>query len=225
MYNKATGGSDEVTGGDNTGGGAVTNNLFGDASTMYDNSKGGNDTLTGGNNSGTGAAHNYLYGDAFSVTGANNGWPFWGVTCGNDTLIGGSASAGSVENYFYGDAKDASGAKFGSDVLIAGTAAEGGTVYNYMYGDAEDNNAGFGAADLFVFSDDGSQTVGTNNYIYDFSQFQNDRIEFSGVDGVHGFADLGITFNGGNTIIVAGSDEVTLVGFSGTLTANNFLFT
>ena len=88
-----------------------------------------------------------------------------------------------------------------------------------------------GGADHFVFKDTATATVGTQNFIMDFSQSQHDVIEFSGVAGVTSFADLKFdtTLDPGNTIINAGADAVKLVGFQngvdGTLTASDFLFT
>ena len=67
-------------------------------------------------------------------------------------------------------------------------------------------------------------TVGTHNTIEDFSQSQQDKIEFSGVAGVQSFADLIITQIGTSTIITAGADQVTLHNFTNALTANDFLF-
>jgi hypothetical protein len=70
------------------------------------------------------------------------------------------------------------------------------------------------------------QTVGTNNYVEDFSQSQHDVIEFSGVAGVKSFADLSFdtTTSPGDTIINAGADQVTLVGFTGMLRPEDFIF-
>lgn len=67
-------------------------------------------------------------------------------------------------------------------------------------------------------------TVGINNEIEDFSQSQNDKIQFSGVEDVQSFHDLTITRIGTGTIITAGADQVTLDNFTGTLTAHDFLF-
>ena len=84
--------------------------------------------------------------------------------------------------------------------------------------------------DTFIFKDNVAkgQTVGTQNFIFDFSQSQHDVIEFSGVAGVNSFADIAKhidqTTVPGNTIINAGTDTVTLVGFTGTLTAHDFVF-
>jgi hypothetical protein len=78
------------------------------------------------------------------------------------------------------------------------------------------------------FASSSGQTVGTQNKIEDFSQSQHDVIEFVGVfDGakhVHSFNQLDINQIGGDTVIRAGADAVTLVGFTGTLTADDFAF-
>ena len=86
-----------------------------------------------------------------------------------------------------------------------------------------------GGADTFVFHDNGTMTVGINNFIHDFSQAQHDKIKFWDVANVHNFADLHFdrTISGNNTVntvIHAGDDEVTLLGFNGTLTPHDFLF-
>jgi hypothetical protein len=79
--------------------------------------------------------------------------------------------------------------------------------------------------DLFVFKDLGfGETVGTHNTIEDFSQSQQDKIEFANVAGVQSFADLVITQSGTNTIVTAGADQVTLHNFTHKLTAHDFLF-
>lgn len=90
--------------------------------------------------------------------------------------------------------------------------------------------------DTFVFKDTATQTVGTQNFIEDFSQTNHDVIVFSGIAGVHSFADLTITQAPVtppssfpptpivSTVIHAGADVVNLVGFTGTLTAHDFSF-
>ena len=102
-------------------------------------------------------------------------------------------------------------------------------VINNMLGDAEDRlDAAKGGADTFVFKDDvaNGATVGTDNHIFDFSQSEHDKIQFSGVAGVDGFEDLIIVFDpvSGDTTINAGSDAVALVDFTGTLTDRDFVF-
>jgi hypothetical protein len=62
------------------------------------------------------------------------------------------------------------------------------------------------------------------NVIEDFSQSQHDKIAFIGVAGVNSFADLSLLVQAGATLITAGADQVTLNNFTGTLTANDFLF-
>jgi len=81
-----------------------------------------------------------------------------------------------------------------------------------------------GGHDLFIFDDNGTATVGNQNYINDFSQALSDHIEFIDITGVNGFSNLVITKSGSNTIINAGSDAVTLTGFTGTLQASDFIF-
>jgi hypothetical protein len=145
---------------------------------------------------------------------------------GNDTLTGGSnTGSGAVTNTLIGDAASLSGSALGGDdTLIAGTAAPASTVSNDMWGDGQLSGFARGGADLFVFKDVGSMTVGTNNTIEDFSQRQGDKIEFSGVAGAQSFADLGVTQSGADTIIAAGVDQVTLHNFTSPLTANDFGF-
>jgi hypothetical protein len=135
----------------------------------------------------------------------------------------------SIENDLFGDAVIMSGcARGGNDTLVAGTANAGSTVNNFMWGDAAIMSAtATGGQDAFVFRDNilTHQTVGTFNFVEDFSQSQHDLIEFSHVAGVKSFADLSFdtATAPGSTIIHAGADEVTLVGFTGTLTAHDFL--
>ena len=122
--------------------------------------------------------------------------------CGNNTLIGGNNSGGgTVTNFLIGAAlsmKDSAHA--GDNTLIAGTAAAGSTVSNDMWGNAQIIDGIFinGSNDIpssskvtlgqdtFIFKDTGTQTVGTQNFIHDFSQSQHDVIEFAGVfDGAN----------------------------------------
>ena len=107
---------------------------------------------------------------------------------GNDILKGGNNSGGSsVENDLFGDAITISGsARGGNDILIAGTASAGSTVANFMWGDAAVmSGTASGGQDTFVFRDSPArrfcsddrdhlniatgQTVGTSNFVEDFS--------------------------------------------------------
>lgn len=209
-----------MTGGNNYGDGIVTNSLHGDAFQMSDSATGGNDHVTGGNNSGTGFVDNFLFGDAVDMSGNAKG--------GNDVLTGGnSTGTGAVQNIMFGDASAMSDAG-GNNILIAGTQSHLGSVLNEMWGDAQIMSASSrGGHDAFIFKDNSAtgQTVGTHNYVEDFSQSQHDVIEFSGVAGVTSFANLSLdtTTTPGSTIIHAGADQVTLAGFTGTLTAHDVL--
>ena len=64
-----------------------------------------------------------------------------------------------------------------------------------------------------------------NDFVNDFHQ-DEDTLEFQ-VAGVADFGDLVITVDGQDTVIgttASATDTVTLVGFSGTLTADDFVF-
>jgi hypothetical protein len=112
----------------------------------------------------------------------------------------------------------------GNDVLWAGTASPGFGVRNDMWGDGELRGHAQGGADTFVFRDDGQSTVGTYNVVHDFSQDQSDIISFINVSGVQSFDDLVITRYDTTTVVAAGGDEVSLLNFTGALTAGDFLF-
>ena len=241
MLDSAQGGNNTLIGGNNTGAGFVLNDLIGAASAMSGSAQGGNNTLIGGNNSGSFLVFptqvvNELFGDARAMSDSTQG--------GNNTLIGGNNSGGSgseVDNVLVGAADRMFGsAHAGNNTLIAGTATAGSIVQNDMWGNAGfiDNifingsnnipgssNVTLGQ-DTFIFKDTATQTVGTQNSIHDFIQTQHDLIEFAGVAGVTGFGNLTFdtTTTPGSTIIHAGADVVTLVGFTGTLTAHDFVF-
>ena len=230
LLNKAQGGDDILIGGNGNNGGNTINELFGDALLLGDSAQGGNDTLSGGNAIFSGMVSNFLIGDAGKMADS--------AKAGDDTLTGGSSFGGgtSVQNTLIGDADMLLSGTIncGNDVLIAGTAQVGGSVSNEMYGDAKNPlQPAKGGADMFVFIDDVDRglTVGTQNKIYDFSQSQHDKIAFIGVEGVSGFDDPDFRIvppapgsGSSDTLIIAGSDEVTLVGFTGTLTAHDFVF-
>src|SRR5262249_27053563 len=232
MFDDTHGGNDTLIGGNNSGSGngLVVNGLVGDGSGMLGSAHGGNDLLIGGNTTplGNGRVENFLAGDAGIMSGSTQG--------GDATLIGGSNSgSGSVENTLQGDAfhfffiAGGSVIHAGDDTLVAGTASAG-TVKNTMWGDAQIVDPGvtvtFGH-DTFVFQDKvaAGQTVGTQNFIGDFQQGL-DVIKFIGVVGASSFAELSphITTVSGNTIIETQDDKVTLLGFTGTLTAQDFAF-
>jgi hypothetical protein len=193
------------------------NFAVGDALIMLANAQGGEDNLTGGPTARTDGVSR-LYGDAQVMAGAAQG--------GDDTLVGGHADLfGRVDNFLWGDAELMSGrATGGNDVLWAGSAAPGLGVRNEMWGDGELRGNAQGGSDMFVFRDNGDSTVGTYNVIHDFSQQQNDIISFVNVSGVQSFDDLVITRYDTATVVTAGGDEVSLLNFTGALTAGDFLF-
>jgi peptidase M10/serralysin-like protein len=220
MSGHARGGDDVLLLAGNDGPFVFNKLAYGDALTMSGNAVGGNDTLAGGSNSGAVDLPYRLYGDAGSMSESAQG--------GNDTLTGSNnaGGTGTVSNILFGDAESLSGsARGGNDTLFAGTAVAGSADNNEMWGDEQLSGSARGGADLFVFKDEGSATVGTRNTIEDFSQGQQDKIEFSGVAGVQSFADLIITQLGTDTAIAAGADQVTLHNFTSPLSANDFLFT
>ncbi len=202
----------------------ATNDATGDAVTMSGHAVGGSDILTGGDASGFPfedlqlGVDNVLRGDASAMSGSAQG--------GNDVITGGNnIGTEQVNNFLYGDAPSLSDAsKGGNDILIAGIAATDGTVINDMWGDGLLSGGAQGGQDQFVFKDAASMTVGTHNTIEDFSQSQHDQIKFVDVADVHSFNDLVIAQSGTGTVITAGADQVTLHNFTGSLTANDFLF-
>jgi Ca2+-binding RTX toxin-like protein len=99
----------------------------------------------------------------------------------------------------------------------------GGNGNDVLIGRPNDTLTGGAGSDTFVFNPgSGKETV------TDFNQSQHDVIEFAGVfaGGTHitSIGQLVINQSGGNTVIHAGADAVTLVGFTGTLTAHDFVF-
>jgi hypothetical protein len=192
----------------------VFNNLVGDASQMSESARGGNDTLTGGDNRGPGgfpsSLSNFLFGDAEQMSDSAQG--------GNDILTGGdSSSGGSVTNLLFGDADTMLNlVQGGNDRLISGINAS-----DEMWGDARSLSASASSGDdTFVFAGGFG-----NDFVNDFHQ-DEDTLEFQ-VAGVADFSDLAITVSGSNTVIsttASATDTVTLVGFSGTLTADDFMF-
>jgi hypothetical protein len=152
ITDKAKGGNDHLTGGNNSILPFLLNTLVGDANFMLGSAQGGNDTLIGGDYSGSSdiidigtssRVRNSLTGDALGeMSGSTHG--------GNDTLIGGNnTGAGSsfspvfalVTNGLAGDSRtDMSGsAQGGNDTLIGGSnsgSGDGFLVANFLQGDA-----------------------------------------------------------------------------------------
>ena len=159
----------------------------------------GNDTLTGGSGQDTlvgGRGHDVLIG------GLDDG-DYSGSSTESDVLRGSwgndTMSGGSGDDRIYGGA--------GRDRIIGG--------------DGSDVMTGGGWIDTFVFV---SADYWEENVITDFG-FGADRIEFSGTSP-DSFSDLTITQDDGNTVITYfGQHEIELTGYTGTLTADHFIFT
>jgi hypothetical protein len=195
MSGSARGGNDTLTGGDNNSSSFVSNALVGDASEMFDSARGGNDTLTGGDNNSSFAGSVF---NAFNRLVGDASAMSGSSRGGNDTLIGGDNNgSGSVTN-------------------ISGINAT-----DQMWGDAESlADSATGGHDTFVFAD-----AFGNDFVNDFHQHE-DTLEFH-VAGVADFSDLVVTFDGQHTVIstpASATDTVTLVGFTGTLAADDFMF-
>jgi hypothetical protein len=136
---------------------------------------------------------------------------------GNDILTGGDNSgSGFVTNELFGDARFMNdSAQGGNDRLISGINAT-----DQMWGDGSLAFSATGGDDTFVFAG-----AFGNDFVNDFHQ-DEDTLEFQ-VAGVADFSDLDITVSGSDTVIsttTSTTDTVTLVGFSGTLTADDFMF-
>jgi VCBS repeat-containing protein len=187
--------------------------------------------LKGGNDSGTSS-------DLGTIS-------YWFGGDGNDTLVGGSG----VDVLFGGNGNDSLIGGGGNDILVAGAGT--------------DTLTGGTGADTFRFMDyegfvvekiKGVDTLvqGPVNTITDFSQTEDDKIDFSGLDGNPNLAGIqGYNFIGTNTFTAsnaaevraffdAGSNrtvvqltrantsasnfmEIYLNGFSGTLSASDFI--
>jgi hypothetical protein len=142
---------------------------------------------------------------------------------GDDVLTGGNSSgSGTVNNFLYGDATQLfDKAVGGADTLIAGVQSGGGSVTNVMWGDGRLSGSAVGGNDTFVFND----SFGNQNYVVDFHQGE----DVLNIDGLS-IDDLTITqvmtpFNSDTLINVTGdtANVVTLVGFTGTLTQDDFV--
>jgi len=226
LSGSAIGGNDTLTGGSNSESGTVINYVSGDSARFLgdvgstDTTQGGNDIVTGGNNTGSGSVVNNLYGD--------NQGEVWGggmyaqAKGGNDQLSGGNASSGTVTNNLYGDAYAMTDStQGGNDILIAGTQSGSGFVVNNMWGDAYSmTGSAVGGNDTFVFND----SVGNQNYVMDFHQGE-DIIDITAAHGLS-LSDLTITTGAADTTVYLTSDPndvITLVGFTDTLTQDDFV--
>jgi hypothetical protein len=137
---------------------------------------------------------------------------------GKDKLDG----AGGDDVLRGGGEKDKLTGGTGNDWLEGGAGLDvldGGAGNDVLIGGADnDKLIGGSGADIFMFAGD----FGSDK-ITDFGP--GDRIDFSRIDGLHGFADLAITYTKKYAVIVVGDDQIVLTGVhSGDLSAQDFIF-
>jgi VCBS repeat-containing protein len=174
-----------------------------------------------------------------TVPSSSTGNPIYGGT-GNDTLNGNNSVANTI---YGGSGDDTISAKQGNDIIY------GGSGHDTIAGDNNDDRivGGYGAddltggngADTFKFLD----TRDTGDTIHDFTLAEGDRLDFSAIDAdpstgsddaftlTAGTAVVahGINYfnDGTNTTVWVDTDgntgtvemQITLLGFTGTLTA------
>jgi hypothetical protein len=218
-----------MTGGDNSGSGYLTNNLYGDAHSMNDDASGGNDILTGGSiYSGSGGLENAIWGDASWMAGNAQG--------GDDILIGGSNNSGDSYlnfpfiNFLQGDAGlFYDHAQGGDDILTGGDANGVNPVYNYLYGDAGGVSYAYaqGGDDILTGgSSSGPSPVlnflyGEGQYMLDSSQ-GGDDILIGGERGGSGIVtntlvgDARESFEGGPNAQTQGGNDRLISGINAT---------
>ena len=226
-YDKLYGlsGDDTMDGGDGrdfVGGGEGTDNLSGGADNDILLGDAGADTLSGGEGADqlTGAA-----GDDSLDGGAGNDRITSGLGAdtieggdGIDTLILNEASA-ILDINFVNVTADA--IVFANVKRVYATAHDdtitGGLSYDRMYSlggnDVMNGGSGGGCNDLFAFEDGSGDDI-----ITDYVQ-REDWIMLGEISAIASFEDLSID----GAVITAGSETITLTGFTGTLTSDDFI--
>jgi Ca2+-binding RTX toxin-like protein len=134
---------------------------------------------------------------------------------GTDTIIGGFGA----DFLWGGSGDDTVTGNGGDDTLVGELGADrltGGAGNDALYGNS--GNGGDGAVDTFVFTN----SWGTD-FVFDF-EHGIDKLDMTGVLGVHSMSDLTITSSGGNAVISFGSDHISVAGQAGQITQEDFLF-
>ena len=209
-------GTDQISGGkgkDLLNGGDAKDTLNGDGGNDTLNGQQGQDILAGGNG-------------RDSLSGGTENDSLDGGA-GQDTLKGGdgddSLRGGSQADTLSGEkGRDTLIGNGGNDLLKGGGQGDllrGNSGKDTLNGGAgNDTLNGGSGADTFLFNGD------TNTGHDQITDFQNgtDVIEISGAVG---FGDLTITQGGGNTVISWSGGSVTLLGETGTINEDDFMFT
>lgn len=136
---------------------------------------------------------------------------------GNDRFTGTSAR----ERLEGGGGNDLLEAAGGSDLLMGGTGRDtlrGGDGNDLLLGGrGNDTLTGGAGADHFVFaSGEGADRI---------TDFQDGRDRIAVISGAASFAEIGVTVQGGNTVLLIGSTTVTLLDTDpGQISAADFLF-
>ncbi|MFY0308591.1 reprolysin-like metallopeptidase [Leisingera sp. D0M16] len=149
---------------------------------------------------------------------------------GRDTLIGGEGADTLLGGTDWSDFSGASGERdilrgnLGNDKLFGGRGndvLQGGNGHDRLIGgDGSDILFGGRHADIFIFK---AADYNDNDVIRDFGR-GNDRIKFAGT-GADSFSDLTISQQDGNTLIsFYGNYNIELTGYTGGLTADDFIF-
>lgn len=159
-------------------------------------------------------------GGADTVSGGQGADRIWGGK-GHDVLHGGSDSGDYSGGSNDSDILRGNG---GNDTLFGGrgddTLNGGAGRDRIVGGDGSDVLTGGARADVFVFV---YADYWEDETITDFGR-GNDRIEFSETV-ISGFGDLTITEQGGSTLIsYYGNHDIELTGYTGGLTADDFIF-
>ena len=250
------GGNDTITGNGNTkviyssatdgvtitiaagGAGSAHGTIAGDLATV------GTDTFVSGVNAAIGSN----FGDVYDASEFNAGFNSFQGNGGNDTITGngatqilyGSATAGvtvdlaagtvsgdaSVGTDTFTGVNSVAGSNF-NDTILGGATNDflagnsGNDILNGRGGD--DNLTGGTGADTFLYADGGGADVVT-----DFNRTEGDKIDLTGVSGIHSFAELqAVTSQSGNDTIInfGNGNSLTLANVSSAgLVVSDFLF-
>jgi serralysin len=198
--------------------------LYGQGGDDFLHTGAGIDVMDGGAGYDTMVFHKAMVADWQSgVVDADIGWDSWSGW----EAIQGSGGDDVIRTNSWGFSVELRGGA-GNDVLATGVT---GVVSDILNGEAGDDTLDGGAGDDALTGGTGADwfVVGAGggiDSITDFIAEEGDRIDFSGIAGVHSLADLTVTQHGLIAIVTAASGEgVLLWNVAGdTLTDDLFLF-